>query len=149
MINLQALLLLFLRYSTDIIRLLIMVWRFFFFFVHVWGRGVFLLRRVYLLRRAVWLMRRGVCLPGVCHLRGLPSEAGGLPSRGGGVCLPQGVIGRHITVNKMTERCKNITFPQLRWQVGKWREFTFNTSAIQVIPWYYNDKMHPISWIWS
>ena len=44
-------------------------------------------------------------ISGVC-LGGCPVSAGG--------CLPRGVSARHIPiVNKITDRCKNITLPQL------------------------------------
>ena len=29
------------------------------------------------------------------------------------VCLPRGCLGKHLPVNRITDRCKNITFPHL------------------------------------
>ena len=85
----------------------------------------------------------GVCLGGVCPGRCLPREGGVYP---GGVCprcLPRGGClrgGLEYTppVNRMTDRCKNITFPQLRL----WTVQIFITSLFWIFPYYY------LGWLW-
>ena len=58
--------------------------------------------------------------PGGCTCQGIPAQ-GGVPARGCtclGVYLPRGVPAGGVTaqvlppVNRMTDRCKNITLPQ-------------------------------------
>ena len=51
------------------------------------------------------------CLPRGCLPRG---------------CLPRGVSARHPPVDRMTDRCKNITLQQLR--CGRWRFVTYATA---------------------
>ena len=50
-----------------------------------------------------------------CLSRGVPVQGGVYP--GAGVSVQGGVY--HTPVNRMTDRCKNITFPQLRLHVVK------------------------------
>ena len=45
---------------------------------------------------------------------------GGVSAQGGVVCLPGGVclwLRQTPPVNRITDRCKNITFPQLLWRI--------------------------------
>ena len=72
--------------------------------------------------------QRGVSVPG-----GVPPSGGVLPA-GGGCLLPRGspcqggfLDGRSPPVNRMTNRCKNITLPQTSFAGGK------NTRSSQKI----------------
>ena len=73
-----------------------------------------------------WGVCPGVCVPGVC-----------LP-RGG--CLPRGVYtpgprGRHPQpVNRITDRCKNITFPQLLLRTVKTGKGVNRKITSEIVP---------------
>ena len=54
-------------------------------------------------------------LPGVYLPSGVPAR--GVPARE--VYLPRGYLPRYSPVNRMTERCKNITLPQTSFAGGK------------------------------
>ena len=56
-----------------------------------------------------WPSREGGVRLGVC-LSGAVSAQGGVYPEG---CLPRGCLPRGVCLNRITDRCKNITFPQL------------------------------------
>ena len=49
--------------------------------------------------------------PGGCLPRGVSAKVG---VSAGGVAAPPETIGRHLPMDRMTDRCKNVTLPQLR-----------------------------------
>ena len=58
----------------------------------------------------------GVCPEGV-SAQGVSAQGDCLPSMhlgGGGVCLPQCILGYTPSPNRITDACENITLPQLR-----------------------------------
>ena len=79
-----------------------------------------------LLRGGCLLPGEAVCFPGGCLL------LGGVSASGGGAACFQGVSQHALRqtppVNRITDSCKNITFPQLRL-----RAVIKNTFKIQVI----------------
>ena len=61
--------------------------------------------------------------PSMLWAREVPGSGGGVPGPGGGVVwwevLSQHALRQTPLVNRMTNRCKNITLPQTSFAVGK------------------------------
>ena len=91
--------------------------------VPAWGglpaQGVYLPRGVYL--------RGGCTCPRGCTCQGgVPAQGGGVPAQG---CVPAGGVPAQVLppVNRMTDRCKNITLPQTSFAGAKkvWGKIMF------------------------
>ena len=62
---------------------------------------------------------RGVTARGCTTPGGVPAKGGGVPAKG------EGYLPRHSPhVNRMTDRCKNITLPQTSFAGGKYECFS-------------------------
>ena len=61
----------------------------------------------------------GVCLGGVCP--GAECLPGGVSAQGGMVCIPSCTEADIPPVNRMTDRCKNITLPQASFADGNYQ----------------------------